>query len=274
MTDSIETGVFSSLTAAPAEARQLHIVSWNIARGSQFDAVSEFLADADADLILLQECDRHNRRTEYRNVAKELAQTLGMHYVFGIEFEELGQGSRTGPAHHGQATLSRWPLLEARVLQFRTQSKFWAPRWWIPSLSPLQRRAGSRMALITRVMIGRHNLVVYNVHLESRGGDGLRLVQLGELLDDARQYSSDVQLLIAGDFNFDLAVDPQQQKLISAGLQNPFDSLGLSTISDRSSNRPAIDWILIRGAKEQRPRVHHFVRGSDHYPLSLMLELP
>lgn len=57
-------------------------MSWNLARGSQLDGIVEFLASADADIIFLQEADRDARRTNYRNVAREMAQTLKIHYVF------------------------------------------------------------------------------------------------------------------------------------------------------------------------------------------------
>jgi endonuclease/exonuclease/phosphatase family metal-dependent hydrolase len=150
------------------QPESLHVVSWNIARGSRFDAISEFLLSTNADLILLQESDRSCRRTAYRNVASELAKKLGMQYVFGIAFQELGQGSPDHPAHHGQTTLSRWPLSEARILRFRSQSRFWRPHWWIPQLGTFQRRIGGRMALVTHVAFSNHSLTVYHVHLESR----------------------------------------------------------------------------------------------------------
>ena len=43
----------------------------------------------DADLIVLDEVDLGMKRTDYRDVAKDLAQALGMNYVFGVEFVEV-----------------------------------------------------------------------------------------------------------------------------------------------------------------------------------------
>jgi len=43
----------------------------------------------DADLILLNEVDLGTKRTDYRDVARELAHALGMNYVFGVEFVEV-----------------------------------------------------------------------------------------------------------------------------------------------------------------------------------------
>jgi len=272
--ECLETGTFAPLTAVSAQPEELHVVSWNIARGSRIHEISEFLIRANADLILLQESDRNNRRTAYRNVAKELAQTLGMNYAFGIEFQELGQGSHASPAYHGQATLSRWPLSAARILRFRRQSRFWNPYWWIPPLAVFQRRVGGRMALVTRVAVGNRSLFVYNLHLESRNGDEHRRSQLAELLDDTRQYGLDVIVLAAGDFNFGVTGSTERTVLQEAGFENPFAEIGLPTIVPSLFGvRKAIDWVLIRGNITPRfLQVHNSIGASDHYPLSLTLQ--
>lgn len=273
--DWIETGTFASHTPRPAAPEELRVVSWNIARGSQIQGVSQFLVGADADLILLQESDLNARRTARRNIAKELAQRLQMHYVFGIEFQELGQGSRASPAYHGQATLSRWPLSEPRIIRFCKQSTYWHPRWWIPPLPICQRRLGGRMALVNEVDIGDRKLIVYNLHLESRNGDELRAQQLAEVLSDSLRYSLDVVVLAAGDFNFDVA-GTRGRFALQADFNNPFRTLGVpTTVPSVFGRRRAIDWILFRGGVVAHfPQVHNSVRASDHYPLSLALHLP
>jgi endonuclease/exonuclease/phosphatase family metal-dependent hydrolase len=273
--DCIETGTFRSHAEVSAQPKELRIVSWNIARGSQIDAVSQFLVSANADLILLQESDLNSRRTARRNVANELAQRLGMDYAFGIEFQELGQGSRSSPAYHGQATLSRWPLLDPRSIRFRSQSKFWHPYAWIPPLPAFQRRHGGRMALVTGIAIGNRKIIAYNLHLESRKSDDLRLRQLAEAVNDSRQYDSDVVVVVGGDFNFDITAGRDGSALRDARFENPFAQLGIPTNgASFFGRRRAIDWILVRGALSQSPRVHISSRASDHYPLSLTLQLP
>ena len=86
--EQLETGSFTSseLIECPAT---IHVVSWNIACGAKLNAIIEFVATADADIVFLQEVDRNARRTNFLNVAKEIAQKLKMNYVFGCEFEEL-----------------------------------------------------------------------------------------------------------------------------------------------------------------------------------------
>jgi endonuclease/exonuclease/phosphatase family metal-dependent hydrolase len=269
--EQIETGSF--ITSESMECpTTLRVVSWNIARGANLAAIIEFLVAADADIIFLQEADRNARRTSYRNVAREIAQNLKLNYVFGCEFEELAQGSRTSPAHHGQATLARWPLCDSSILRFDRQSNFWRPRWFIPNLRPLQRRCGGRMTLLSTVLIPRRSMATYNVHCESKGNNSLRCCQLGELLQHANRYSLDVPLLAAGDFNFDLSHGEAATAVAKVGFVNPFAALQeATTISNSLSTRDrAIDWILLRGAlTATNPQVHNSIPASDHYPLSL-----
>src|SRR5208283_3212665 len=195
----IEAGSFAPLQGACPPLDSIRIVNWNIDRGQQLSGVLDFLTNAAADLILLQETDVNARRTQYRNVAREIAQALRMDYVFGCEFEELTQGNHNSPAFHGQATLSRLPVLESRILRFRRQSGFWRPRWFVPNIQSLQRRIGARMALVSHVLWFDNHLVVYNVHLESRGDDALRCSQLAEIIQDAQRYDFGVPIIVAGD---------------------------------------------------------------------------
>ena len=271
--EQVETGSF-----APRQSLShpgiIRVLSWNIARGCRLDEIAEFLVDANADLILLQEVDKHARRTARRNIAEYLAQKLRMNYAFGIEFQELAQGSPDAPAHHGQATLSRWPLCDSRVLRFCGQSTYWHPNWWIPSLPPFQRRLGGRMALLSHATIGQTMIAIYNLHLESRGGDDLRCSQLADVLNETLKYGSDVPVIVAGDFNFDVT-KPGNAWVNERGFQNPFADLRLRTARSRSFARSSvIDWILTRGPfAPVSPKIWRSVSASDHYPLSLTLEL-
>jgi len=269
--EQIETGSFTSSDFSEGSAA-FRVVSWNIARGSKLNAVIEFLASADPDIIFLQEADRNARRTNYRNVAKEIAQKLKMNYAFGCEFEELAEGTRASPAYHGQATLSRWALSDSSILRFYNQSNFWRPRWFIPSLHPLQRRHGGRMALFSNVLTPGRSFLTYNLHCESRGSDNLRYSQLQEFLHDAKRYTFDLPVLAAGDFNFDLSQSQPTAALADIGFVNPFVPLRqATTVSHSHSSRDRIiDWILLRGPLVgTNPQVHSSVVGSDHYPLSL-----
>jgi endonuclease/exonuclease/phosphatase family metal-dependent hydrolase len=254
--------------------QSIRVVNWNIDRGLRLPEITDFLASQHADILTLQEVDLNARRTHFQNVAEELARKLGMNYVFGREFEELTQGSRTSPAYHGQATLSRWRLKNSRVIRFRCQSGFWRPRWFLPRTEPFQERLGGRIALVTEVDVMGTVFTVYNLHLESRGGDSLRLSQLKEVLDDAVISDPRGPALLAGDLNFDISESQTAELVQRAGFRN---ALGPSRFYTRPphnvfGNPRSIDWALVSGPVEATlGRVHATVRASDHYPISFTL---
>jgi len=128
----IETGSFAPSQWLFSPTSALGVMNWNINRGLKLQGIVEFLADANADLILLQEVDLNVRRTHRLNIAREIAKALKMNYVLAREFQQLTQGSAASPAFHGQATLSPWPLLNSRIIRFERQSHFWNPHWFLP----------------------------------------------------------------------------------------------------------------------------------------------
>ena len=155
------------------------VATWNIERGLEFDAIkaalindqrffrrltpamrgsrfdlAEILEQAAAlsrsDIIVLNEVDWGLKRTNYRNVARELATAMQMNYVFGVEFVEvdplaLGTETLEGETStdrsemiqnlavdkartlglHGTAILSRFPLRNSRVVRFINQGHDW-----------------------------------------------------------------------------------------------------------------------------------------------------
>ena len=172
--------VNNSVVTRPAKtSSMLRVATWNIERGLEFDALkavltndqrffrrlkpamrgSDFnLADileqaaelSRADIVILNEVDWGLKRTNYRNVARELATAMQMNYVFGVEFVEvdpltLGTETLEGETSadrakmienlrvdktrtlglHGTAILSRLPLSNSRVVPFVEKGHDW-----------------------------------------------------------------------------------------------------------------------------------------------------
>lgn len=252
----------------------IRVINWNIDRGLRLPEITEFLASQQADILVLQEVDLNARRTHRLNVAEELARKLQMNYVFGREFQELTQGSRTSPAYHGQATLSRWRLANPRIIRFRCQSGFWRPRWFLPHMEPFQERLGGRIALVTEVKILARTLMVYNLHLESRGNDAIRVSQLTEVLEDSGRRVPRLPTLIAGDLNSDVSRAVPGAAIEDAGFLNALGLPAPVTTPGRGILQPgrSIDWAFIGGPIEAaRGKVHSNVNASDHYPISFTL---
>jgi endonuclease/exonuclease/phosphatase family metal-dependent hydrolase len=271
---AIESGSFAPWTMALWPPGSIRVVDWNIDRGLRLSGIVDFLASAKADLLILQEVDLNARRTRRLNIAREIAQKLQMNYVFGCEFQELTQGTRTSPAYHGQATLSPWPLSSPRIIRFKRQSSFWRPRWFLPDVGPFQERTGGRMALVSEVNIAGKTLITYNLHLESRGDNDLRCSQLLECLNDAGQYKSTVPMVLAGDLNLDVTRATASSEVSRAQFRNEFAGESVRTTPPKSlfDRGSVIDWIFTRGPlRAKHPQVHNWVSASDHYPLSITL---
>jgi endonuclease/exonuclease/phosphatase family metal-dependent hydrolase len=254
----------------------LRVVDWNIDRGLKLSEIVDFLGDSKADVFLLQEVDINAYRTHRLNIAQEIARKLQLNYVFGREFEELTQGSETRPAYHGQATLSPWKLSNSRILRFQRQSDFWKPRWFKPKLQAFQERLGGRIALVSEINIQGLPVVTYNLHLESRSDDDLRLDQLHEVLQDAASYDPARLLIVAGDLNLNASKAVPSQLLARAGFRDAVPTARLATTPHRHFLEAGrhIDWAFVRGSSQANTgKVLQSVRASDHYPISFELRL-
>ena len=251
----------------------LRIVDWNIDRGLHLQAIIDFLAGTNADILILQEVDLNARRTQRLNIAEEIARKLQMDYVFGREFEELVQGSKASPAYHGQAILAKWPISNPRLIRFSRQSHFWQPRWYLPRIEPFQERLGGRIALVANINVAGSKLVIYDLHLESRANDELRFSQAQEVLSDAARQDPRCPLVIAGDFNLD-ASKGAASAFATAGFQEAIAEPHTPTTPSHRLFEPGrrIDWAFVRGPiRAGSGRVHNQVKASDHYPISFTL---
>jgi endonuclease/exonuclease/phosphatase family metal-dependent hydrolase len=245
----------------PASRGVLKIVTWNIERGVEYEAIESTLRSLDADVLLLQEVDRFCGRSNRRDVAHDLARDLDMNWVWGGEFQEVGESVDGIPALTGQAILSRAPIDAAETIVFRSQAGW---RW---TLNPAQPRRGGRVALRARTA----GVPTYNLHLESTGSDSLRTRQLKELLnDDGGSRGS--QGIMAGDFNNS---HHARSGLVDRLRSHGFDDTSGNRGQTRTSvNHPyTIDWIFTRGLGLRDFAVPQTV-GSDHFPVVVVIADP
>jgi endonuclease/exonuclease/phosphatase family metal-dependent hydrolase len=270
----IVTGNFAPPRSIVSAPKSLRIVDWNIDRGQRLQGVTDFLVGLNADILILQEADLNARRTHRLNIAETIARKLEMNYVFGSEFQELVQGSKESPAYHGQATLSKWPISKPRLIRFSRQSDFWQPRWFLPKIEPVQVRLGGRIALVAQINIAGSRLITYNLHLESRGDDTLRISQLREVLGDAASCDTDCPVIVAGDLNTDAGKAAVALHLAGARFQDAVSSFHTPTTPARGlfEGGHRIDWAFVRGPlRASSGHVHTNVKASDHYPISFIL---
>ncbi len=256
---------------AVPDAGLVRILDWNIDRGERLEQIAKGLAGQTPAIYLLQEVDFNSSRSRRLDVADVLARRLGMNFVFAPAFEELGQGTEESPAWQGQATLSSFPIRNARILRFKRQTAFWAPQPWLPSrVSILQRRLGGRIGLVSEIDVHGSTLVVYNLHLESRGLGYTRYAQLAETLADARRYNREVPVVLAGDLNTKYAISRFSHLLEKNGFRDCLTGQGGRT--HRIIGR--LDWIFVRGDVGCTSGVvDREVRGSDHFAVRGVLQL-
>ncbi|HME07851.1 MAG TPA: endonuclease/exonuclease/phosphatase family protein [Bryobacteraceae bacterium] len=265
--DTVRIAAYSRTSGFHSNVR---VLNWNIDRGSHLAGIEDAMRQTKPDLCIFQEVDLGARRTHGEDVARELASAFEMNFAFAPEFQELSQSTSAGPAFHGQAVLTTFPIRSSRILRFKNQSGFWKPNPLMVSKLPVfQRRAGGRIAQVAELDNGGRLLVVYNLHLESKGDDELRGRQMDEVLADAERYSPDTPIIIAGDFNtFGGARSRVIHRLIQAGYT--------SCLGRRSQRTHvligAIDWVFIKGPlHSDNGRILRDTHASDHFPLAVQV---
>ena len=191
-----------SPAAVPApHGRVLRAVAWNIQRGARFDDLRRTLLApplAGADLLLLSEVDVGLGRSGNRNVARELAEALGMSYAFGVsylaltdDFGDDSAGLENTLALSGAAVLSRYPIGRVENIDLpEIRDKFRSS----------EKRLGKKRALLAEVALPDGPLVVAACHLDSNASPAQRACQLGGVLDSVER-SGVARALVGGDFN-------------------------------------------------------------------------
>jgi endonuclease/exonuclease/phosphatase family metal-dependent hydrolase len=195
--DASDRGVKPILPNTPKLGKVIRVIEWNIERGLEYEAIKSAFTDVprftnlldsssarggekrtallqqlallkQADVVVLAEVDWGMKRTEYRNVAADLAAALNMNYAYGVEFvevdpialgtekfEELKPSDQANLAReigvdrsryrglHGTAILSRFRLENVKLEPFTHQPHNWY-EGELKSVKPLE--AGKRKA--------------------------------------------------------------------------------------------------------------------------------
>jgi endonuclease/exonuclease/phosphatase family metal-dependent hydrolase len=197
----------------------VRVGQWNIERGLNFDLIRSALSDPSeflrktatehrispdrrkviesqltrlqgVDVLVLNEADWGMQRTEYRDIARDLATALRMNYAYGVEFVEvdpvfdlnteqvhlgdarqerrLQQDLQVDPQQyrglHGTAILSRYPIERARILRLPVCYDWYAKEY--AAISKLER--GRRWSA--------HKLFRERVERELRQGGRMALI--------------------------------------------------------------------------------------------------
>lgn len=243
----------------------LVVAAWNAERLKYHAPSVELVRQSGADILLLTEADLGTARAGNRHTVADLARDLDMSYVFGVEFVELGLGdSREREWHkgqtntigfHGNALLSRLPLLDAALIHLDDGGA-----WWTDAKDG-QGRIGGRMALAAKIDTAFGPILAVSVHLESKTDVEDRAFQTKRLIASVDKLADGLPVVMGGDFNTNVlpagsrepeAYEPLFNLLAEAGYEwktaNDF-ALTQRTRPDGTPEPPfaRLDWLLARG---------------------------
>lgn len=241
----------------------LRIATYNLHKGMSpfhrrhvLPAQREALADLDLDLVFLQEVQgrhvhRARRHLDWPAESQPAALARDRHHAYGAN-------ARYRAGHHGNAVLSRHPILG----------------WHNEDLS--LHRLEQRGLLHARIRLpGRDAaLHAFSVHLNLRAADRRRQLEaLAAYV--AAQVPSEEPLILAGDFN-----DWRQEACAlldeALGLQEAHRHRHGRLAATFPTRRPLLhlDRIYVRGLEVHEATAHRgapWVGLSDHAPLSAVL---
>jgi endonuclease/exonuclease/phosphatase family metal-dependent hydrolase len=256
----------SSVHAVP-----VRLVTFNIHHGVGDDGrhdlprLARLLADADPDVICLQEVDRHfAERSEHVDQALLLARALDMQLAWGPSIDEPPRAGQTERRQYGNALLSRLPVLASGV-------------------HPLPGGGEPRSALRTLVGLDGGALWVTTTHLSSSSAAdrAVQAAAVAALSTDPREAG-----VLVGDLNVDAGA-PELGALRArftdawhlaaarsdqAGTFSLHRDAGLTHPARRPRVRIDQVWVSA-GVAVTDARVLDGSTTSDHHPLLVDLEL-
>jgi endonuclease/exonuclease/phosphatase family metal-dependent hydrolase len=263
--------------AIPApRAPTLRAVAWNVQRGARLDDLRRAVVAppfAGADLFLLSEVDVGLGRSGNRNVARELAEALGMSYAFGVsylaltdDFGDDAAGLENTLALSGAAVISRHPIGRVENVDLpEIRDKFHSS----------EKRLGKKRALLAEIDLPGGPLAVAACHLDSNASPAQRARQLAGVLDSVDR-SGVPRALVGGDFNtstYDLSstlalARDLLHKLLVTGFRATVDQY---LTPEKRYERPVFDLLRARNFTvdgfNDRARGTYFYDLTDPYVL-------
>jgi endonuclease/exonuclease/phosphatase family metal-dependent hydrolase len=186
---------------------KLKVLTWNIERGANPDALAAYINQVEPDVVCLQEVDWGNKRTKNADVLSQVASLTSMLGLFSVEFFEIETPDRpkelAGGGVQGNAILTR--ILPKKYFRIELPVSF---DWCNPPASKneivrREKRIGARFALCLEFDYCGRPVVICSTHFEDKdGGIEGRFVQFKTLADTILKISSESAIsIIAGDFN-------------------------------------------------------------------------
>ncbi|PZT75461.1 endonuclease/exonuclease/phosphatase family protein [Streptomyces sp. AC1-42W] len=192
----------ASTGPGPGASVPLRVATYNIHAGAGTDGVFDLdrqvaaLRALDADVIGLQEVDVHwGARSEWRDLAGELARRLGMRVSFAPIYSLAPAAEGEPEREFGVAVLSRYRIVSAEnheLTRLSTQD---------PNPVPAPAPGFGEVVLKVRGL----PVHVYATHLDYRGDPSVRIAQVADtrriMAEDRESERGPVRQILLGDFN-------------------------------------------------------------------------
>lgn len=264
---AVSTALVVGSTAVPAQAepsapdRPLRVMSFNIHAGIgddnrlDLDRVAGVVRDSGADVVGLQEVDRHwSARSNFVDQAAALARELRMHVVYGANLDRDPLQPGEPRRQYGTAILSQTPILD-----------------WQNTLLPRTGNLEQRGLLRARTVVRGVPLQVYNTHLQHNSA-AERQLQADAIRDIVG--TPDESVLLLGDLN--AVPEAPEIATILTSLVDAWEQAGVGDGFTISADNPTrrIDYVLTSEDVVARSAAVITTDASDHLPVVADVALP
>jgi endonuclease/exonuclease/phosphatase family metal-dependent hydrolase len=238
------------------KAATFRVMTYNIHHGEGLDQkvdlprIAALIKRERADIVALQEVDKGVQRTARRDLPAELAALTGMTCVFSNNFHYQG-------GEYGNAVLTRFPVKQ----------------WTNTHYTML--RPGEQRGILQLVLdVHGRRLIFMDTHIDYRGDDSERLMNVDEIKALIRNYPSQ-PMILCGDFN-DTPNSRTWRKMM-AEFDDTWAAAGTGDGLTMPAEKPAkrIDYIWIRKGGPIVPLKVWVPESaaSDHLPVVAELQL-
>jgi endonuclease/exonuclease/phosphatase family metal-dependent hydrolase len=288
-----------------ADYDKLKILTWNIERGANPDALAAYINQVKPDVVCLQEVDWGNQRTKDVDVLNQIARSTSMMGLFSAEFFEIQTPDRpqelAGGGVHGNAILTR--ILPNRYFRIELPVAF----DWVNApeskkeIVRREKRVGGRFALCVEFDYFGRSIIICSTHFEDKdGGIEGRFAQFKSLAETIRRLiAEDAISIITGDFNSlenwvtTVTRTYQNSKSNSITLIKPWyisecrwwknyllpvtgyiDPFSCKnwTYKRKMIYKEKLDWIAVRNCQVLKQGIGDF-NTSDHRPIWIQIKL-
>jgi endonuclease/exonuclease/phosphatase family metal-dependent hydrolase len=203
--NGVEQGEFApEESPPPLDSGAVRATAWNIERGIKLEGIIRALGGHElmrrSDVLLLTELDYGMARSGNRHVAREIAEGLSLGYAFAPCYVNLSKGSglesdsegENAEALHGNAVLSRWPILRAWSVALPNGKD---------KMKGREKRLGSQRAVVCDIEHPSGVFRAVSLHLDAHSSQRHRERQMKVVLDFLQSLTPSLPVLVGGDWN-------------------------------------------------------------------------